>query len=126
MNLLMRARKIAGGIEVIADWLGGDAELVDQNLANRRALLCSSCPENKRGMKLIASVASAIKRYAEVKNRLGIATESDDRLGQCGICLCDLKLKVHEPAKLVKSHMAEGELDKFPEYCWQRKESQNA
>lgn len=124
MSLLDRAKSMERGVEVILDWLGDGAEIVDRSVAQSRANTCLECPLNRPGSIAVKSVAAAIRKHVEVKNKLGIRVEGEKSLHECGICLCSLRLKVHVPAVLIKRHMIPGERDQFPDYCWQKTETE--
>lgn len=120
MSLFDRVESIDRGVEVITDWLGDGGIPVDRELAQARADICLNCPSNTAGNRLIECVATAVRRHVEVKNKLGLRVSGEKSLHECGICLCSLKLKIWVPIGLIRRHMMEGEMDKFPDYCWQK------
>lgn len=98
-------------------------ERVGQEEVERRASICATCPYNVpsdsfcSGCFMTSLTASAMKLVS------GWKTSQDDRLKACGICSCELKIKVFIPTK----HMQYRELkDDWPEHCWNRPEPKEA
>lgn len=118
-SLLERAKSIPKGIEVIGNWLGEGGIPVTPDLAQQRANICINCPLNKKGNSLIAVLARSVHMHVRVKNKLGIRVLGEKKLGECGVCMCDLKLKVHVPIKLIRRTLHADEVEQFPTYCWQ-------
>jgi hypothetical protein len=92
------------------------AEKVPQEEAERRAAICADCPMNVTGnfctscfmRNMVASTVAMVS---------GWKTSKDDKLKACGVCSCDLKIKVHVP----KDQMNYKELDGlWAEKCWMR------
>jgi len=119
--LIDRVKSIKHGAEVLFEWLGSGGVATDKSEAQRRANICLKCPQNCKGSTLIDSVASAVKKHVEVKNKLGLRVQSEKGLGQCRVCSCSLKLKVWVPKSILKSHMLDGEAEAFKvanSKCW--------
>ena len=109
---------IVGGLGVFANWIATGAQFVDQEEADRRALICSRCYLNTN----VSGCASCHKAVAEItKTR---HTKYDFALKACAACKCLLKAKVHFPVS---------SLDKtpdvvqaiYPDHCWLNKRSAN-
>jgi hypothetical protein len=90
------------------------AAKVPQEEAERRAAICAECPMNITGnfctscfmRNMVASTVAMVS---------GWKTSKDDKLKACGVCSCDLKIKVHVP----KDQMNYKELDGlWTERCW--------
>lgn len=120
--LFERVKSIPRGVEVIKDWLSEDGIPVSQELAQERASVCLKCPNNVRGSALTAVVAEAVRRHVEVKNHLGLRVTGEKNLGECSVCLCQLRLKIWVPMPIIRRHMIAGEWEKFPTPCFQRDE----
>lgn len=118
-NLIERAKSIPKGIEVIANWLGEGGVPVAPHLAQTRANICLKCPLNKKGSSLVEVLARSVHMHVRVKNKLGVRVFGEKQLGECGVCLCNLPLKVHVPIKNIRKTMFADEAEKFPAYCWQ-------
>lgn len=89
--------------------------------AERRAKICTEgnegavCPEN------IFPDKGPFVKYSDAiaeASTWGRSTSQDVKLGNCGACGCTLKAKVHFGGML--EFKAE-ELNRMPEYCWQKK-----
>lgn len=68
--------------------------LVDQAEAERRAAICSACPQNKeQQFQWCMGCAAQTAATKLAKMTLGVHTSHDAKLHHCRICHCDLKLK---------------------------------
>lgn len=90
---------------------------VDPEEAARRAAICASCPWNVP----MASHCPSCAAYTELVKLAGLlledrATPHDALLRNCGVCGCDLKIKVHAA---VKDDYRPG--GNYPSWCWQNK-----
>lgn len=92
--------------------------LVDQAEAERRAAICEACPQNQPSKWMWCfgcSVRTAAAKLASMT--LGVSTSHDANLKQCGVCHCNLKLKVF----CGKEVMSEPQFAKlWPDHCWMR------
>lgn len=116
-------QKTVAGIGAVVSWLGSGLQTVDQETANRRAEICSTCDRNQRleGMeKSIGTVGHVLHSIAEAKREMKLATPFDEKLHQCAACLCVTATKVWAPAE----HVVKGitpEIEKeLSEKCWIR------
>lgn len=89
-------------------------KLVDQELAEQRAEICSSCPEQVEvsGCWGCRGVANLLPMIAGART-----TKSDLKLKACGRCGCYNKASVHLP--IDPSHESNIE---YPDHCWKAKE----
>lgn len=104
----------------------GGGQLVDQNTANMRAAICASCHNNKEsgeikrsgccGKGKLASLAINTVRSSLIKDK---KTTSDSRLLACGLCGCDLKIKVWFPLSALGQTVEEA--NAWPSFCWRKK-----
>ena len=121
--LFDRVASIPRGVETIKNWLSEGGVPVSQELAQSRADICLQCPKNNAGSILTQTVAEAVRRHVEVKNHLGLRVEGEKKLGECSVCLCQLRLKVWVPLSIVRKQMTPEEFENFPTPCWQREET---
>lgn len=121
MNLIDAAKKYVTGAEIIAEWLGSGAITVPQEQAQKRADCCIACPMNVKGGIVSDSVAKAVKRQVEIKNKLKLRVSGEQRLGKCQACLCESKLKIWLPLQRILPDAEE--LNNFAPGCWLRTES---
>jgi len=68
----------------------GEKFFVSQEEAERRAKICTGCPENVRG---ICTTCNGLKQYA-ARFLVGRKTSLDHRIGVCAKCGCMLAAKV--------------------------------
>ena len=120
MNLTEKAKQFRDGILVLSEWLGSGARTVEPLLAQERANVCLKCPMNIPVGKLASTVAMAVKRQVELKNKLHLRVNGEKSLMQCRGCGCVLKLKVHVPIENLG--LDENELQRYPEWCWMKRE----
>lgn len=118
-----RASKIWAGVRTITDWIDSGADPVAQEVAERRAFICSKCPKNTKGdftSFFTAPAAGVIKRQVEQLQGRKLTTKLSNELNICDVCLCPLKLKVHTPISFIKQHMSDEVLAKLKgvEGCW--------
>ncbi len=101
----------------VSEWLKGGGKWVDQEEAESRASICSTCPLNIKP-EACGPCGELSKLVVLASNILaGKKTSKDKELKSCGVCGCQVRVAVHVPIEpLKKSH---GDL-KFPDYCWQK------
>lgn len=86
-----------------------------QEEAERRAEICNKCPHNvfPNKTKFMAWIDNLA--YHALGGR---ETSKDKNLGQCELCTCPLRVKVHMGGDL---GVTPDLLKVLPEYCWQKK-----
>lgn len=130
MNLLNEAKKDVAGLATIKDWLGEGAHVPTEQ-ASGRAAVClkgnqgSECPHHHspKWWEIFKNpIADAIKRQIELKARMKLSTPHDENLAMCSACGCCMSVKIWVPIKHVKAHTTPEMMEKFPPYCWQKRE----
>lgn len=121
LNILQRTRQLAHGVEVISEWIGSGGEVVEQEEAQARADICATCAKNRPGMPLTETVALAVRRHLETKNKIGLRVEGEKRLAACEVCACQLRLLIWKSQASVVAEMPDGEREKYPDFCWKLK-----
>lgn len=121
------------GIGVYLDWLGEGGKPVPKSLAEDRGAICVSgapqgkpCPFNQPGdwkTFFTEKAAAGILSVFGMMNDLDLSTIHDEQLGVCGVCSCPLKSKVWTPIEHIKKNTSAETMEKFPEFCWIKKES---
>ncbi len=121
--------RVAGtGARILVEWLGEGAKPVPIKLAQARAEVCATCPENREGhafLKLTAETVRAIADQMREKEAMKLRVEGEERLASCRVCLCPLQLKVHVPLATILAHTDTKTLRAFPPACWIPTEQQS-
>lgn len=133
-SLLERAKGAAAGAKTIVSWMDDGAPAVSQEIANRRAAICTGgadpekkCPMNGAGDLLAyftVPATNAIKAQIERKKEMKLETPGDDHLGVCTACDCPLKLKVWMPMDRILSKMPKDAYERLAPFCWIRNRDQ--
>lgn len=94
--------------------------LVSQDEAERRALICSTCPHNGgSSLNLCTGGCHTAKFVKEAAEALSTKhTSLDNRLNTCTRCECSLRLKIWIP----KEGMEDASIE-WPSFCWMRPEN---
>lgn len=122
---------LANGASVLLDWVGDGMVPVPHDQAQQRADVClSSGPEGTKCKfnetispfsHITAPLAEAVHAQLKKKEEMSVAVDGEDRLNDCAICGCVLKLKVHVPLQHIVSGTPDRMFDKFREqapHCW--------
>lgn len=118
------ATKAAAGIGLVYDWLGEGLEPVNQEEAEKRALVCSVCPKNQPGdffQRVEAVIARNVRTLIEVAKDLKLRTSLDEKLESCMACDCWLKLKVWPPLKHIIENTSPEVMADLDPGCWIKK-----
>lgn len=108
---------LQGAMAYIETVVAGDEGLVSQEVAEKRAAICSTCPHNRptRGHSALGEYTDR-KVQELVGNR---RTSKDDKLWTCRCCTCPLRSKVHFAQNIVQENLSDKEKAKMPGRCWQ-------
>lgn len=113
--------KITAGIPVLINWLGHGLRPVEQTLAETRAGICATCPQNQKGdwkHFFTEIVASVLRLQIEIKNDMNLHTSHDQQLNVCQACLCELPLKVWTPLYHITDHLPDDMRSRLDPRCW--------
>jgi hypothetical protein len=113
--------QLAVGVEILADWLGGGCKPVAQELADKRAAVCATCPLNVAPLwweKSVEVAAMEMKRQLAARREMGLSVSVEKDLHMCRACGCCLPLKVHVPIEHIRPHTSLEQKTKFPSHCW--------
>lgn len=114
-------RNVAAGASVLVSWINSGAEAVPQELANKRAEVCATCPMNDSGdwTRLFTVPAqNAIRFSLSQRKDWNLSTPLDDRLHVCSACQCPLRLKIHMPLDKILAGMPKQSYAALAEFCW--------
>lgn len=117
--------RVAAGVAPLVDWIKSGDEAVPQALANRRALICSTCPCNDHGdwtKWFTIPAQAAIQKALQERTDWSLTTLHDDKLIICSACLCPLKLKVHMPIHHIRNRIPKEAFESLDQRCWIRHE----
>lgn len=117
-------KRAAQGTAVVLDWLTSGGAPVSQELANKRAAICVSCPKNVEGSWYTVAPAELIRSTLSARSDLKLATPSDDRLKSCDVCKCLMPLKVWTPLEFIVGKTRPEIMAEFPDHCWIKKRDQ--
>jgi hypothetical protein len=116
---------VGTGLRTLSDWLGDGGVPVANELAEKRAKICSDCPQNKAGdlTSFFTKPASElIRRQLQERNDMKLSTSQDEKLGVCDACGCPLRLKIFCPVKFIRDHIPTGGEANLDSRCWITKE----
>lgn len=108
---------IKGGIALISNLMY--SKFVPQEVADARSEVCAGCPYNEFPDK------GKFIEWADEMAQLSVGdrkSKHHTELGNCGVCSCPLRAKVWYSGKLT---FPKRQMNKFPEFCWQKKEALN-
>lgn len=109
-------KRIGVGIGILRDWFGDDCTAVDQTVAERRASVCSECPQNRPGnllQRLEGIAAEGLRKTIEAKKSMSLRTSKDDQIHSCQACDCHLGLKVWVPMKHIMTKTPDDMLERL-------------
>ena len=117
----MAVNRIAQGTKTLASWWLEGKE--NDEVAQRRAAICSLCTENLPIDKSTCSGCQAPRLNALVQYVAGILKASkpepwEKPLLACRICGCDLRLKVRTKLDPIRRYMTQEQLAALPPTCW--------
>jgi hypothetical protein len=101
------AKRIWSGVRSLNAWDASGDPAVPAELSAKRAAICAVCPKNGQGdltRWFTVPASEVIKRQLERKEARKLSTPDDAKLNICEVCLCPMKLKVHEPLQYLKAH----------------------
>ena len=111
-------KRAAQGTAVVLDWLTSGGAPVAQELANKRASICVSCPKNVQGSWYTVAPAELIRETLSARKELTLETPHDGQLKSCDVCKCLMRLKVWTPLEFIVSKTKPEIMGEFPALCW--------
>lgn len=108
---------VLAGLKTFSNWILQGLSYVEQEEADRRALICSRCYLNVH----VDGCGSCHKIVAEVtKSR---KSKYDFALKACAACKCLIRAKIHFPLSILDKADTVQEL--YPDHCWLKKGGEN-
>lgn len=119
INTRLGVRDVMRGTKAMAQFIIAGAPLVSKEKAAERALVCSRCYFNVpiSGCSPCVGLSSAILAISGANK-----TPSDASLRSCAVCACSTKAKVWMPTEIIAKSTTEEQMQRFPDFCWQRQE----
>lgn len=111
-------KRAAEGTAVVMDWLTSGGKPVENELAYRRASICSTCSKNVPGSWYTEAPAEIIRETLELRKDVKLETPSDGQLKSCNVCRCLNRLKVWCPMDHIVRSTKAYILSEFPSNCW--------
>jgi hypothetical protein len=111
-------KRAAQGTAVVLDWLTSGGQPVSQELADKRAAICVSCPKNVPGSWYTVAPAELIRETLSARSDLKLVTPHDDKLQSCDVCKCLMRLKVWCPLSHILDKTKPEIMAEFPQNCW--------
>lgn len=108
-------------VKTLIEWLGTGDEAVTLRVGECRALICVTCPLNRRGGVLnhfVPAFGKRILKQIELRNRMKLSTSVDPLLGLCEACHCWMPLKIWTPGHLILKHLKPKTRAKLDPSCW--------
>lgn len=90
------------GMKTLLAWTCNSGELVERDVAQKRADVCAKCPLNVKDWQVTEAVADAIRSHVGLKQHLGLTLDNEEQLHTCSACGCVCRLKVWLPAQFVE------------------------
>lgn len=110
-------------LQMLGKWVTDGAPYVEQEVAEERAAICASCPNNVYSEFGCGNCTTKIQQIISVIGGKR-STLLDDKLHSCSICSCNLKAAVHFPLESQESNLTpemKQELNAVL-YCWKHYE----
>lgn len=108
------------GTQTLASWLVQGLPKVSQELADSRGNVCSRCYYNVAE----SGGCHACGQLQKLATTLigSRTTSAGPFLKVCAVCKCSLQVKVWVGIDVVEKGMTKELYDKYPDFCWQKKE----
>lgn len=110
--------KVVAGIGLLVDFLGPKLKPVERGLAEQRAAICVTCPQNQPGTAFEQAGGKALHLLLEYKADQKLETIHDDKLLYCMACQCNLRLKPHVELEYILSKTTPEQMAAFDKRCW--------
>lgn len=110
----------ASGLAIYRD-LFTTGKPVAPDVAEARANICATCPQNRTGSLkdfFVESVAKGLRELLSVMHDMKLTTTRDKELGTCAACMCPLKVKPWCELPLILKHMTPEQRDRLDPRCW--------
>lgn len=119
VNTRLGVMDVLRGTQALANFIVSRMKVVDKTLASQRALTCSRCYFNvdTAGCAPCVGLAEAVVNISGDNK-----TPSDPSLKSCAVCSCSVRAKVWMPIDTIAKSTTEEQMQRFPDFCWQKRE----
>jgi hypothetical protein len=120
--------KTASGIKLLTQWLGDGLNPVPRQLAEKRAQVCATCPQNQEGnlwQRMDALAAHELRSLISAKKNMKLETQKDYALKTCQACDCWLPLKVWAKLHHILDNTSPEVREALDVSCWVTAEEQS-
>lgn len=125
---LVSSSDVKNFLKTVADLIDsavhGEETFVNQEEADRRAVICKNCPENTQGIIEWCSfcpggVLRALNKFFGYfrPKKSDLTTPYDNDLFACRVCYCSNSAQVHVSTSVLKR--VKGDYQ-YPDHCWKR------
>lgn len=115
---VVEPKRVSMAIGLLLDFLGPSLRPVSHELAEKRAAVCVTCPNNQPGGMLDHVAGEALKKLLEYKAEEKLFTSHDDQLRECLGCRCNLRLKPHVELAYILEKTSPEVMEKLTTFCW--------
>lgn len=120
-GLLQSGANVVAGAKTLAAMFGEGGKPVVSEEANRRAKICTDCPQNGKGdwtRFFTVPASNFIKKQLSILRDLDLKTSHDALLGVCEACGCPLHLKVWAPMEHILKNQPPDVDAQLDPRCW--------
>ena len=119
MSLL---KNYVAGTRAIIEWFGSRMDTVPTCEAERRSLVCSTCPLNRHSTwrEAFGEYATTLIGIRHWLRHSGKFTSRDWQLHVCDACNCPMRIKIWCPLDIIKNNMTEETKTKLHSQCWMK------
>jgi hypothetical protein len=111
-----KVKTVWQSLQGLGAWLGSGEPAVEAETSASRGARCADCTLNVKGdfsSWLTKPAVDVIKKQLEVLHERKLSSPSDDKLGVCDACLCNLRMKIHAPMKYIQPYVSDTMLDRL-------------
>lgn len=110
-------QQAVAGIGLVADFLGPRLAPVEHELAEARAAVCVTCPNNQPSA-MAELAGEGLKLLMEARSQMKLHTSHDEKLHACTACRCNLRLKPHVELDYVLQRLTPDQRARLVPNCW--------
>ena len=113
---------VVNGTKTLAAWVASGFPLVEQEVAEARASICTACYANV-SIPGCTSCVNFAQVVSEVVGRKELKTDQFLENKSCAYCRCASQVNVWIPVEVSRHGLSQEFLEQAPEHCWKRAEA---